>query len=286
MSIIKKLYKNGNLKLSQTFATDTHYEVLMGSVAYHVTTDSSDMDVHSITTPPMEMIFPHTAGHIPGFGQPPEKFESFQQHNIIVGDKNYDVVIYGIIKAFQLASENNPNILDMLWVPDNCILHSDHIGKYIRQNRKHFLHKGAYHKFRGYSYAQLKKLTESPRADLVEKHGYDTKHAYHIIRLALQCQQILEEGDMDITRNSETLKSIRRGEWTLEHLKERFHSKEKELDALYVSSKLQYTPNMKFLGEILMACLEMKYGSLDKLYAQTDNMAFRKLEEIRKIVSQ
>ena len=285
MSIITKLYKNGHLKLTDTFATETHYECIMGSVAYHVSTDTSDMDVHAVTTPPLEYVFPHTAGFIPGFGLPPPKFDNFQQHNILAYDKNYDVVIYSIIKFFQLAAENNPNVLDMLWVPDNCILSIDGIGQYIRKNRKHFLHRGAYHKFRGYSYAQFKKLTDSPRAELVEKHGYDTKHAYHIIRLAYQCQQVLEEGDMDITRNSEMLKSIRRGEWTLERIKERFDAKEKELDALYVNSKLQYAPDWKFLAEMLMTCLEMKYGSISALHNQTDTMVLQKLEAIRKIVN-
>jgi uncharacterized protein len=286
MSIIKKLYKSGKLTLTESFATETHYEVLMGSVAYHVSDDTSDMDVHAITTPPIEYVFPHTTGAIPGFGQAPKVFDSFQQHNIIVNEKNYDVAIYSLIKAFKLAAENNPNILDMLWVPDNCILHSDGIGAYIRRNRKHFLHKGSYHKFRGYSYAQMKKLKESPRVELVAKYGFDTKNAYHLIRLLYQCQQILEEGDMDITRNSEMLKSIRRGDMTLDEVIALFNKKEAELDVLYVKSTLQYSPDMKFLTEVLMACLEMKYGNLSEIYKQTDNMAFRKLEEIRRIVNE
>ena len=37
MSIIKKLYKDGHLTLEQSFATNTHYETIMGSVAYGAT---------------------------------------------------------------------------------------------------------------------------------------------------------------------------------------------------------------------------------------------------------
>lgn len=285
MSIIKKLHKIGSLKLTQSFALDTHYQVLMGSTAYRVSQDKSDMDVHAICIPPIEYIFPHLSGHIIGFGPAPENFETFQQHNIIVDDKNYDIAIYSIVKAFNLAAENNPNILDMLWVPEDCILHMDGIGEYIRKNRRQFLHKGSYHKFLGYSHSQFKKLQSSPRTELIEKFGYDTKNAYHIWRLCLQCQQILEEGDMDITRNSGVLKSIREGAWTLAELKSKYAAKETELNELYTKSTLQYSPNMNFLREVLMACLEMKYGSLKELYKQTDDMAFRKLEEIRSIVN-
>lgn len=284
MSVIKKLHKNSLIAPTHSFCVDTHYEVMMGSIAYNVAQDTSDMDVHAICMPPVEMIFPHLTGYIRGFGDAPESFESFQKHHIDFGQKNYDVAIYSIVKVFDLASENNPNVLDMLWVPENCILHMDNIGTYIRQNRKHFLNKSSYHKFRGYAYAQLKKLEHTPRKDLVEKYGFDTKHAYHIIRLAEQCQQILEEGDMDITRCAEMLKSIRRGEWTLERVKERFLAKEKTLDELYTKSSLRYAPDMKFLREILMSCIEMKYGRIDAIQKSDDGVAAIKLQQIKKIL--
>lgn len=127
-------------------------------------------------------------------------------------------------------------------------------------------------------------MENTPRKDLVEKFGFDTKHAYHIIRLAEQCQQILEEGDMDITRCAEMLKSIRRGEWTLERVKERFLAKERILDELYTKSKLQYEPNMAFLREVLMSCIEMKYGRVDAIQKSDDGMAAIKLKQIQKIL--
>lgn len=113
---------------------------------------------------------------------------------------------------------------------------------------------------------------------------YDEKAAYHAIRLAEQCQQILEEGDMDITRCAEMLKSIRRGEWTLERVKERFLAKEKILDELYTKSSLQYEPNMKFLREVLMSCIEMKYGRIDAIQKSDDGVAAIKLKQIQKIL--
>lgn len=283
MSAIKKLRKN-NLILIDDFVAETNYEVMMGSVAYNVAQDTSDMDVHAICMPPVEMMFPHLTGHINGFGKAPENFETYQKHHMALDNKVYDVAIYSIVKLFTLAAENNPNVLDMLWVPDNCVLHMDNIGKYIRQNRKHFLHKGSYHKFRGYAYAQMKKLEQTPRKDLVEKYGYDTKNAYHAVRLAEQCQQILQEGDMDITRNAEMLKSIRRGEWTLQQIKDKLLSVEKVLDKLYVESSLAYEPDMKFLREVLMCCIEMKYGSVDSVYVNSDGVASLKLNKIKKIL--
>lgn len=288
MSVIKKLHKDGYLNIGQLFATDTVMEVIMGSVAYGASTEnSSDMDIHGITVPPIEWVFPHVRGtYIPGFSDTPEKFEHFQQHHIEAYDKMYDVAIYGIVKFFTLASDNNPNVLDMLWVPDNCITHINDIGHHIRKNRRHFLHKGAYHRFRGYAHQQFKRLENSPRKDLVEKYGYDTKFAYHIVRLCLQAEQILEGGDMDFSQNAAFIKEVRTGSFkTVDELRDWYMRKEADLDKLYHESKIQYKADKKFLGDILLACLEMKYGSLEKVYNGLDSDAFRKLESIKQIVN-
>jgi len=54
--------------------------------------------------------------------------------------------------------ENNPNMCDSLFVPQRCVLYASKVGQLVRDNRKLFLHKGSYHKFRGYAYAQLHKI--------------------------------------------------------------------------------------------------------------------------------
>lgn len=115
--------------------------------------------------------------------------------------------------------QNNPNMIDVLFVPRRCILYSTQVGEMIRSNRKMFLHKGSWHKFKGYAYSQLSKAENSipaegtKRREDYDKYGYSLKFAYHVIRLLDEIDQILTEGDLDLTRNKEQLKSIRRGEW-------------------------------------------------------------------------
>jgi len=66
-----------------------------------------------------------------------------------------------------------------------------------------------------------------------------------VIRLVLQCEQLLTEGDLDLMRNAELLKSIRRGEWTEEQIREFFDGKEKHLTHLYeTSTVLPHKPDM------------------------------------------
>lgn len=270
-----KLLKDKNLILPPKWLPDNVlFEGMTGSIAYGVTNDSSDMDIIGFCMPPKDTIFPHLRGEIPGFGKPGERFEQFQQHHIKRNIKTYDITIYSIIKFFQLTMENNPNMIDALFLPRRCVLYNNSIYEKVRERRHLFLHKGCWHKFKGYAYSQLIKLEhgvnkDNPkRKNLIESYGYDTKFGYHIIRLILECEQILIEKDLDLERNKEILKSVRRGEWTLDDIKNYFKNKELELDAVYLSSDLQHSPDEGKIKQLLLECIEDWYGDLSKLVPQ------------------
>lgn len=114
--------------------------------------------------------------------------------------------------------------------------------------------------------------SSSKRLDSVKRHSYDVKFAYHIVRLALECEQILTEGDLDLERNSEVLKAIRRGEWTLERMQGWFSDKEVHLENAKDRSTLPNVPNTAAIQGLLMECLEHHYGSLDKAVHRQTNV--------------
>jgi predicted nucleotidyltransferase len=128
-------------------------------MAYGCSNDNSDIDLYGFSIPPKDIIFPHLNGHIIGFGKQPFKFEQYQQHHIIdkTYNKEYDINVYNIVKYFQLVMENNPNMVDSLFVPRRCILHSTQLSEHVRENRKLFLTKKSWHTFKGYAYSQLNK---------------------------------------------------------------------------------------------------------------------------------
>lgn len=92
--------------------------------------------------------------------------------------------------------------------------------------------------------------------------SYDTKFSYHIVRLLLECEQILTEHDLDLEKNSDILKSIRNGEWSLDKIIEWFGLKEKSLETAFSESKLQNRPDESKIKKLLLECLEMHYGDL------------------------
>jgi len=143
-SVVRKLERKGHLIGVRECVIETHYEVIMGSVAYGVSNDSSDMDMYGMYCPPIDYIFPEAAGIIRGFGEQKDfkKVDNFQRHHIMCDGKEYDLALYSIIRYFDLCMQNNPNMIDSLFVPDRCVVHIDTVGEIMRENRRLFLHKG------------------------------------------------------------------------------------------------------------------------------------------------
>jgi uncharacterized protein len=335
-AIFDKLQEESLIHAPGFLKNNVHFEVMMGSIAYGCSNDTSDVDIYGFAIPPKDIIFPHLAGYIPGFGgKKPLEFKQFQQHHIrdSSSGKEYDLNIYNIVKYFQLCMENNPNMIDSLFVPRRCILHSTSIGEHIREHRKIFLHKGSWHKFKGYAFAQMNKLknktlnnwikfcdqygvdyyaneemlkaennfskqvmerglrlirkidktgNRSKRLKSIAEFGFDIKFAYHIIRLLNEVEQILTEGDLDLERNREQLKAIRRGEWSLHEITQYFASKERELESLYTKSDLRHSADEEGVKSLLLECLEMHYDKLDDCIAIPEK-TLQALKEIQKI---
>ena len=266
--LLQEMTKKQIIHPPKFVADNTCYLTIMGSEAYAVNTTSSDKDIYGFCIPPKDVVFPHLRGEILGFGKQTNRFEQWQEHHVQYKEQEYDFAIFSIVRYFQLAMDNNPNLIDSLFTPQRCVLHINQIGQMVRDSRKMFLHKGCAHKLKGYAYSQLHKIDiKSPadgsnRKESIEKYGMDVKFAYHVVRLLNQCEQILVEGDLDLERNREQLKAIRRGEWTLEQLKDYFNSKEKSLEELYAKSNLPHGPREDEIKQLLLNCLEHHYGSL------------------------
>lgn len=290
MSHCKRLYKNKLVRNVEGWIFENiQYETIMGSTAYGVSTDDSDMDVYAFTIPPKGIVFPHTEGYIAGFGSGPPNFKVFQKHHIMENDREYDLAIYSIVTYFSLLMENNPNMIDSLFTRDQSVTYSSVIGDMVKDQRKLFLHRGAWHRFKGYAYSQMKKIRNKnatgKRAELVEKYGYDVKFAYHCVRLMNEVEQILMHGDIDLMQNNDQLKDIRAGNWTLDHLESYFSEKELQLEKLYQNSSLQKYPDDSKIKQLLVDCLEEFYGSISNSEVTTVNEYERAVKDIQHIIA-
>ena len=293
-STVERLTRKGLMTPPSWLVSNVMYETIMGSVAFGVSTDISDFDTVGFCIPPKDIVFPHLAGEILGFGRQKQRFVCYQKHHVYVADdlggtgRTYDLNVYNIIHYFHLCMENNPNMIDSLFTPQECVLHSTTVANMVRDARRTFLHKGAWHRYKGYAYNQLHKMATkeaqpgSKRDIIRQQFGYDVKFAYHVVRLLDEIEQILTLGDLDIRRNRAQLKSIRRGEVPEEEIRRWASEKEKSLEKAYEKSKLPWGPDEVAIKRLLLECLEEHWGSIDNVIFIEDSplLALREIADV------
>jgi len=113
-----------------------------GSHAYGTNTESSDEDFKGIFIPPKN----YYLGTV----------HRIEQLELKAPDP--DCVIYELRKFFNLAMDNNPNIIEVLHTSPEDHLFVDELGEMILDRRNDFLSKKAKHTFLGYSVSQLKRI--------------------------------------------------------------------------------------------------------------------------------
>jgi len=103
-------------------------------------------------------------------------------------------------------------------------------------------------------YWTWKKNRNEVRSALEEEHGYDTKHAMHLVRLLRMGKEALEEGVLKVKRpDAAELLEIRAGAWTYEQC----IAYAKEMDELirgelYNTTKLPKKPDLLNAANVLM----------------------------------
>ena len=75
---------------------------------------------------------------------------------------------------------------------------------------------------------------------------------------------ILEEGDLDLQRNREHIKSVKNGIVSLEEVKKWLSDREKTIEKAYENTKLPENPDEQEIKNLLLKCLEIHYGDLSK----------------------
>lgn len=113
---------------------------IAGSHLYGLNTAASDMDIRGIYMDRME-----------------DMLDIAGRQNQEMADDTQDEKYYSLGKFLKLASECNPNIIELLWLPDDAILKKSPVYDELVSHRDWFLSKRARHTFSGYAYAQIQR---------------------------------------------------------------------------------------------------------------------------------
>jgi len=108
------------------------------------------------------------------------------------------------------------------------------------------------------SYQNWKATRNPARAALEEKYGYDTKHAYHLVRLIRMCRETLTTGKVIVKRpDRDELLAIRNGAWSYEKLIEFAETEDLLLNELYnTSTALPKVADREKLNKLAIKLIE------------------------------
>jgi uncharacterized protein len=144
----------------------------------------------------------------------------------------WDVVLYSFQKFTRLLCEQNPNVLALLWIrPQDYVFLSPEGTELIRCRELFRSKNRAYKSFLGYASGQMHRMTHTDgnkysgymgakRKALVDKYGYDTKNAAHLIRLLKMGIEYLSTGELTPYRShdAQEIINIKLGRWPLDQV--------------------------------------------------------------------
>jgi len=105
------------------------------------------------------------------------------------------------------------------------------------------------------AYQEWKRTRNPKRAALEAVHGYDCKHAMHLIRLMRMCREILTTGEVIVKRpDAAELLDIRNGAWSYEKIVEWAEREDAELEELAKVSPLPRAPDVEAIDRL---CVEL-----------------------------
>jgi uncharacterized protein len=175
------------------------------------------------------------------------------------GDR--DRVYHSLMKWMKLAIKLNPSILMPIFIKEEVLIKDSYYGKLVRLAGLYLICKNLYYPFKGYMINQWERVNGErgqmrvSRPELVEMFGYDTKYAYHVVRLGLEAIELLSTGYLELPYQGYTkqiLMGIREGKLTFERFKELYEYVRCELDVAFEKSKLQEKPNVKMCEVAVM----------------------------------
>lgn len=156
------------------------FKALVGSQAYGTSTPSSDRDYKGVYVQPDNDLL--------GFGYK-EQYEAGK-----------DEVYYEIRRFVELLQSANPTVLELLFMPEDCVIQALPAFEEVRKHRAAFLTKKCFASFGGYAVAQIQKAKglnkkmnwEQERT--VRKTPLDFCHAYEAGKTYSLGQYLAERG--------------------------------------------------------------------------------------------
>jgi predicted nucleotidyltransferase len=205
------------------------YRCIVGSTAYGLSQEGSDIDRRGFYIPPADLQW--------SLAGVPEQLENDNEE-----------VYWEIEKFIRLALKANPNVLECLYSPlvETCTP----LAQELIVMREIFLSQYVHRTYNAYVLSQFKKLEQ----DLRNNGQIRWKHVMHLIRLLLSGVEVLKHGfvPLRVDHHRDRLLAIRRGEVEWQEVERWRLDLHRELDAAVASTSLPEHPDYERANDFLV----------------------------------
>jgi predicted nucleotidyltransferase len=277
MALVGALPTRKNMDYQKLAESTTILRCLVGSQAYGTSVDEgqvSDRDEKGVCIEPLEVFMGFN-----GFEQ--YEFRSAEVRTGVRDAKSepgdLDLVIYSLHKFLRLALKGNPQIVEMFFLPP---IKTTEIGKRLQALAPYVVSRACGGAYLGYMKAQKARLLgerggkDVNRPELVQKYGYDTKYAMHVVRLGLQGCELLSRGYLTLPLpepERTRLLGIREGKFSLSEVSAQAEELEQQLKSLLDTSPLAKDPDQTYV-ENWMIKTYWDWWQRPKMQAQIGNI--------------
>lgn len=205
------------------------YRCVVGSRAYGLATETSDVDRRGFYLPPADIEW--------SLAGVPEQLEN-----------DIEEVYWEVEKFLRLALKANPNALECLYSP--LVEFSSPIAEELQAIRDIFLSQHVHRTYNAYVLSQFKKLEQ----DLRNQGEFRWKHVMHLIRLLLSGIAVLRDGfvPLRVERYRDRLLAIRAGETSWAEVEKWRLALHRELDEALAATALPEHPDYQRANEFLI----------------------------------
>ncbi len=233
--VILSKYKEGEIGDGSTVQRDdlfsrVVYRCVIGSRAYGLEDEHSDIDYRGIFIPPADL-------HWSLYGVP----ENLECHET-------QEAYWELQKFLILALKANPNVLECLYTP--LVEKATPLAKELLGMRELFISRLVYQTYNGYVLSQFKKM----QADIRNHGKVKWKHVMHLIRLLISGKTALKERfiPVKVDEHREQLLAIKRGEMRWEETEKWRLSLHIEFEAAFKETKLPDRPDYETANTFLI----------------------------------
>jgi predicted nucleotidyltransferase len=224
-------------------------EVQTGSRLIGCELNSSDNDAMAILVEPFADVMAFS----------PFKNDVYRDAEVRTGDPHaksqpgeLDLSMYGLREYLRLVLKGNPTLTELLFVPKEMCSVYKAGARLIQDMATKMVSQRTLRAYLGYMANQRERLLgergqkRTNRPELVEAYGYDTKYAYHVLRLGCQGNQLAAKGRLEFPLEGHvraSLLSVRKGEVCLNDAVEWMTELERLLEIKLKASELPAEPD-------------------------------------------